>query len=90
MSINKKLLDILCCPQTKIPVEVMGADALAALNQKVAAGEVQYCDETKVDEPLAAALITKDHATIYRIDDDIPVMIQQKGIAADQLDSKLL
>lgn len=90
MSINKKLLDILCCPQTKIPVEMMGADALAALNQKVAAGEIQYCDGTKADEPLAAALITKDHATIYRIDDDIPVMIQQKGISADQLDPKLL
>ncbi len=90
MPINRKLLDILCCPQTKIPVEIIGADALVALNQKVAAGEVLYCDETKVEEQLAAALITKDHATIYRIDDDIPVMIQQKGISADQLDPELL
>lgn len=90
MPINKKLLDVLCCPQTKIPVEIMGADVLAALNQKIFAGEVQYCDETKVDEPLAAALITKNHETIYRIDDDIPVMIQEKGIPADQLDQELL
>ena len=83
--IDKELLDILCCPETKVPVEVLSEDKLKALNEKIAAGEVTTIDGRKVNEPLDAGLITEDGRTIYRIDDDIPIMLIDEGIRADQI-----
>lgn len=83
--IDKELLDILCCPETKVPVEVLSEDKLKALNEKIAAGEVKTIDGRKVNEPLDAGLITEDGRTIYRIDDDIPIMLIDEGISADQI-----
>lgn len=83
--IDKELLDILCCPETKVPVEVLSEDKLKALNEKIAAGEVKTIDGRKVNEPLDAGLITEDGRTIYRIDDDIPIMLIDEGIRADQI-----
>ncbi|THB70028.1 MAG: Trm112 family protein [Gammaproteobacteria bacterium] len=84
MPVNAKLLEILCCPQTKIPVEVMEGEELAALNKKVEGGGIKYIDGSMVEEPLVEALITKNREVIYRVDDDTPVMIYEKGIMADQ------
>ncbi len=84
MPVNAKLLDILCCPHTKIPVEVMDKESLAELNQKIEAGEVTYVDGSTVTEQLPEALITKNREIIYGVDDDIPVMIYEKGILVDQ------
>ena len=83
--IDKELLDILCCPETKVPVEVLSEDKLKALNEKIAAGEVETIDGRKVNEPFDAGLITEDGRTIYRIDDDIPIMLIDEGIRADQI-----
>ena len=83
--IDKELLDILCCPETKVPVEVLPDDKLKALNERIAAGGVQTVDGSKVASPLDAGLITEDGRTIYRIDDDIPIMLIDEGIRADQI-----
>ncbi|THB72333.1 MAG: Trm112 family protein [Gammaproteobacteria bacterium] len=83
MSVNAKLLDILCCPHTKIPVEVMDKELLVELNEKIIAGEVTYVDGSEVTEQLTEALITKNREIIYQVDDDIPVMIYEKGILVE-------
>jgi len=72
---DRRLLDILCDPVTKSPVRLLSSGELEALNRAIAAGQVR----TEAGAPLAAAaaaeLITRDGRTIYRIDDDIPVML---------------
>ena len=83
--IDKELLDILCCPETKVAVEVLSEDKLKTLNEKIAQGEVKTIDGRKVDASLEAGLITEDGRTIYRIDDDIPIMLIDEGIRADQI-----
>ena len=40
---------------------------------------------TPVERPLAAGLVTGDGATVYRVDDGIPVMLPGLGIAAGRL-----
>ncbi|MCH7474738.1 MAG: Trm112 family protein, partial [Gemmatimonadetes bacterium] len=50
--IDKELLDILCCPETKVPVEVLSEDKLKTLNEKIAAGAVKTIDGRTVNEPL--------------------------------------
>ena len=84
MPISKDLLEILCCPRTKIPVEMLPEDRLARLNARVSEGAVKYYDDSPVEEPLQEGLITTDGKLIYRIDDEIPVMLVEKAIAADQ------
>lgn len=85
MPISSDLLEILCCPETKVPVEMLPADKLATLNARVEAGEVAYVDGGKVEKPLQEALMTTDGKTVYRIDDDIPVMLVDKGIPTRQI-----
>jgi uncharacterized protein YbaR (Trm112 family) len=85
MPIDKELLEILCCPRTKVPVRMMPADQLAKLNERIAAGGVKYYDNSLVDKPLQEGLITDDGETVYRIDDGIPVMLVEQGIPGRQI-----
>ena len=83
--IDRELLEILCCPKTKVPVEMLSEDKLKAVNDRIGRGDVKTVDGSKVDKPLDAGLITEDGKTIYRIDDDIPIMLNDEGIPADQI-----
>jgi uncharacterized protein YbaR (Trm112 family) len=84
-AMDQHLLDILCCPLTKTPVRTARRDELQALNRSIDAGTVQTVAGTAVSEPLSAALITRDGKTIYRIEDDIPVMLADEAIGTLQL-----
>jgi len=85
MSIDKRLLEILVCPATKTPVKLLSKDKLAILNAEIAKGGVEQMDGGKVEQPLDEALITDDGRTVYRIDDGIPVMLEDEGIRANQV-----
>ncbi len=82
---DKKLLEILVCPSTKVPVRLFGRDKLAILNNTIGSDDVRRADGTRVESGLSAALITEDGKTIYVIDDDIPVMLEDQAIAANQI-----
>jgi len=85
MPIKKELLDILCCPVTKQPVESLPSEKLKRLNQLVSQGAVKNVDGSAVETPIDEALITTDGKTIYRIDDGIPVMLVDLGIPTDRI-----
>ena len=85
MSIDKGLLDILCCPVTKTPLKSLQADKIAIINREIENGDVKFIDGSPVDKPLEEALITTDGKTVYRIDDGIPVMLEDQGIVASQV-----
>lgn len=84
MSLSNRLLDILCCPETKVPVKICQKSILKQVNVAIAAGDIKYNDESLVSTPLAEALITDNAETIYRVDDGIPVMLADKGISLHQ------
>ena len=88
MPISEELLQILCCPRTKVPVVMLSADQLAQLNEQISKGNVKYQNGEVVDKPLQEGLITEDAETIYRIDDDIPVMLVDQGIPAKQMQQR--
>ncbi|HET7561347.1 MAG TPA: hypothetical protein VFJ87_03080 [Rhodanobacteraceae bacterium] len=82
---DKRLLDILCDPVTKTPVRPLRRDELDALNRAITDRSVDTVSGQKVAAPLAAGLITTDRKVVYRIDDDIPVMLADEGIGTLQL-----
>ncbi len=86
MPIRKDLLEILVCPVTKQPLDILPAEKLAQLNALIQQGRIQNAGGTKVEAPIAEALITTDGKTIYRIDDDIPIMLAEEGIPASQVE----
>jgi uncharacterized protein YbaR (Trm112 family) len=85
MPISPDLLEILCCPRTKVPVVMLPEDRRALLNQRIEQRQVKYFGGETVDKPLTEGLITEDGQTIYRIDDDIPVMLVDQGSPTEQL-----
>lgn len=82
---DKRLLDILCCPVTKVPVRPLLRNELDALNNAISTGGVQTTASVKVSSALQAGLITSDGKLIYRIEDDIPVMLADEAIGTTQL-----
>ena len=84
MAIDRKLLEILCCPVTKVPVKRLDEARLKRLNDEIEAGEVRFVDGSPVRETVTEALITENDMTIYRVDDGIPVMLEEKGITTLQ------
>jgi uncharacterized protein YbaR (Trm112 family) len=85
MPIDGKLLEILCCPVIKTPLTRLSAGRLKALNEAISAGQVQYVRGEQVDQPLREALITEDSKVIYPVVDEIPILLEEKGIGTTQL-----
>ncbi len=85
MPIDGKLLEILCCPVSKTPLTRLPASRLKKLNEAIAAGEVQYVRGATVDKPLREALITEDSRVIYPVVDEIPILLEERGIGTTQL-----
>jgi len=82
---DRKLLDLLVCPTTRQPLRLLDKAGLGALNQAIAEGAVKRSDGSLQAEALTAALITRDRKTIYRVDDDIPVLLAEEAIASGQV-----
>jgi uncharacterized protein YbaR (Trm112 family) len=82
---DKRLLDILCCPVSKTPVRSVSKHELDALNDAIAAGKVDSVAGVGIRERVTEALITTDRKVIYRVEDGIPVMLPEEGIGTAQL-----
>ena len=82
---DRKLLDILACPATRQPLARLEARGLELLNQAVAAGALKRIDGSVQAEPLREALVTRDRRLAYRVDDGIPVLLVEEGIATGQV-----
>lgn len=82
---DRKLLDILACPATRQPLALLDRAGLDALNQAIAAGGIRRVDDSPQAEPLREALVTRDQRLVYRIDDGIPVLLAEEGIATGQV-----
>ena len=82
---DKRLLDILCCPVSKMPLRPLGKRELDVLNDAIGAGKVDTVAGAAVHERVGEGLITTDHKVIYRVEDGIPVMLPEEGIGTTQL-----
>jgi len=85
MALDRRLLDVLCCPISKLPVYPLTRDQLRRVNEAVAAGELGYLDGSAVTDPLSEGLITENGVRIYRIDDGIPIMLEDRAIHVESL-----
>ena len=81
---DRKLLDILCCPESRQPLALLDDRELATINHGITGGSIRRTDGSTQSAALTAALITRDRRTIYRIEDGIPVLLVDEALAASQ------
>lgn len=78
--ISPRLLDILCCPITRRPLQKLDAVALDQLNRAIADGAVRNHGGNELRAPLGAALVTTEGDLVYPVVDGVPVLFEEDCI----------
>ena len=78
--IDPKLLEILCCPETKEDVSVADAALVERINKAIAQGAVKNRRGLAVTERIDGGLVRKDGKYLYPIREDIPIMLIDEAI----------
>lgn len=85
--VDKKLLDILVCPETKKPLMLADSALVERLNKLISSGKIKDRSGRKVETLLQNGLLTKENSTcIYPVIDDIPVLLPEDSIPLDQIE----
>ena len=82
---DKRLLDIVCCPVTQLPLQVLDAARLARLNAAISTGELRNRSSEPLPESLSEALVTRDGRLVYPVRDGIPILLEEESIDWHQL-----
>ncbi len=83
---DKKLFDIICCPTTKLPLELLATDRLNNLNAAIRSGTIKNQAEAELTDPLSEALVTRDGRRIYPVREGIPILLEEECIDWNQVD----
>ncbi|MDA1348780.1 MAG: Trm112 family protein [Chloroflexi bacterium] len=78
--IDKELLDILACPESKEPVYLAHASVVEELNGRIEAGGVANRGGKPVEKKMDGGLVREDGAYLYPIEADIPIMLIDEAI----------
>ncbi len=83
--IDKELLAILCCPETKQAVTFADSILISKLNEAAARWGLKNKGNKPVSEQMDGGLIRADQTILYPIREGIPVMLIEEGIPLDQV-----
>jgi uncharacterized protein YbaR (Trm112 family) len=75
------LLKVLCCPETRQPLEPAAHALLDNLNGRVDAGLLRKRNGQPVSERLEGGLVRSDRKLLYPIRHNIPIMLMEEGIS---------
>ncbi len=85
VQLDKDLLAILCCPETKLEVSLADDALIDRLNEVAGRGALKNKAGKPVTELLDGGLIRADRKVLYPIRENIPVMLIEEGIPLDSL-----
>lgn len=82
--IHPELLDIVCCPETKQPLQLAPPAMLDRLRRAGRAGALTLENGKPVREEITAGLVREDGRFIYPIRNDIPILLIDERIAVPE------
>jgi uncharacterized protein YbaR (Trm112 family) len=82
--VDKELLDILCCPETKQDLTLVEGSVISKINQRIKEGKLKNRAGETIKEPIDAGLLREDRKYIYAIREDIPIMLIDEAIPYDE------
>jgi uncharacterized protein len=85
MALDKDLLAILCCPESKQAVTLADAALIQRLNEAIKGRRLQNKGKQVVTEPVEGGLLRADAKILYPVRENIPVMLIEEGIPLEQL-----
>lgn len=85
VNLDKDLLAILCCPDTKQNVTLADDSLIQKLNAAIGRSELKNKAKKNVTEKLDGGLIRADNKILYPVREDIPVMLIDEGIPLEQV-----
>lgn len=80
MPIDRQLLEILVCPESRQPLAAADAALLARLNAEIRGRRLRNRGGEVVESEIREALVREDGKFLYVIDDDIPIMLIDQSI----------
>jgi len=83
--LDKDLLEILACPETKEPVALADDELVAKVNAAIEAGRVKSRDGQDVTRTLDAGLLRQDGKVLYPVRSGIPIMLIDESILVDEI-----
>lgn len=85
MAVDKDLLAILCCPETKQAVTLADAALIQRINEAIQNRRLQNKGKQLVTDPVEGGLLRTDAKILYPIRENIPVMLIEEGISIEQV-----
>ena len=85
VNLDKDLLAILCCPDTKQAVVLADDGVVQKLNVAIEKGVLKNKADKPVTEKLDGGLIRSDQQILYPVRENIPVMLIDEGIPLAQI-----
>lgn len=82
--VDKELLDILCCPETKQNLTLVEGTVIAKINLQIKLGALKNRVGETLKESLSGGLLREDRKFIYPIREDIPIMLVDEAIPYDE------
>jgi len=78
--VDKELLSILCCPETKQDVSLAADDVIKKINAAITAAKATTRGGAAIKDPIEAGLLRADGKYLYPIREDIPIMLIDEAI----------
>ena len=83
--LDKDLLEILACPETKEPVHPADDDLIARVNAAIEAGGLTSRDGQKIERTLDGGLLRQDGKVLYPVRGGIPIMLIDEAILVESV-----